>query len=383
MTGRVTCAAMVLSRIRVALDVTPLAGRRTGIGGFVSALASGLAAHPDVDLQGMALTARGRDEISAALPEGVQLGKPVPAALVRRLWRHVPLPPVSWLAGSVDIVHGTNYVVPPGGAAAALVSVHDLSAWRKPDQVHETSRVYPRLVDRALGRGAHVHADSHFVAGEIEAQLRVPKERLHVVHLAASPLPPANPAGWRDVAGDGAPYLLAVGTIEPRKDYPGLVTAFAEVKAELPELRLVIAGGSDRGTEALVRTIEGLGLSDSVIRPGYVTNQQKADLFAGARALVYPSTYEGFGIVPLEAMMAGVPVVATAAGSVPEICGEAAMLVPVRDPSALAKAIQAVTTDEARREALILAGKAQAARFSWDRTVEQMVGVYHQVINSG
>lgn len=368
--------------MRVALDVTPLAGARTGIGLFTAAMVHEFA-DPDhgVDLVGLAMTARGRDEIAAALDDaGATLGRAAPARLLRAAWERIDLPPVEWLTGAVDVVHGTNYVVPPARRAAQLVSVHDLSAWRDPERVTPTSRAYPRLVERALARGAHIHTISGFVADEIAADLGVARDRIHTVHLAADTLPPAVPgAGLREVAADGPGverFVLAVGSVEPRKDYPRLVAAFDAIAGDRPGLALAIAGGPGWGSEALDAAIDASGHRDRIRLLGHVSAEEKSSLLHDAALVVSSATYEGFGIVPLEAMAAGAPVVAVAGGSVPEVCADAAVLVPPSDTDALAAAMAAVLDDGDAAAGLVAAGRRRARRFSWASTARGLVDVY-------
>lgn len=361
--------------VRIAVDVTPLAGSQTGIGRFVKQLVKGLSTYEDLELVGLAMTARGREEIAALIGDDVALSRPAPARLLREVWKRVDWLSAEKLTGPVDVVHGTNYVVPPTTKAAQLVSVHDLSAWHDSDLVHSSSRDYPQLVQRALDRGAHVHAISAHVGAEIRQELGVPEERLHVVHLGLTPGPPATPGAGRAQTG-GRPYLLAVGTIEPRKDFPLLVDVFADLADTYPELDLVIAGGPGWGVEDLQAAIERNKLASRVHRVGFVSDQQKADLLAEAELVVSAARYEGFGFVPLEAMAAGTPVVAVAGGAIPEVCGDAAQIVPVGDPAALTSAIGSVLADAKLSESLIASGHERSKCFTWRETIAGLRQVY-------
>lgn len=363
--------------VRVALDVTPLLDPLTGVGQLVGELAGRLADRPGIELRGFVLSWRGRSRLATLAP-GLTTGRPLPARPARLAWSRLDHPTIRVATGRVDVVHGPNFVVPPGGGAAELVTVHDLTAWHHPDLVHPSSRAYPQLVARAVARGAHVHVVSRFVGDEVRAALGIGDDRVHVVANGMTPLPPGDAARGRALAG-GDGYVLAVGTVEPRKDYPGLVEAMGELSASHPGLSLVIAGGEGWGRDQLDDAVQRTGLGERVRRLGYVAVRDKADLLAGARALVYPSVYEGFGLVPLEAMAAGVPVVATRAGAVPEVVGDAAELCPVGDPAALAEAIDRVLGHDARALALVARGHQRVGQFRWVRTVDELVDLYRRL----
>lgn len=367
--------------MQVAIDVTPLAGPQTGIGIFVDELVHGLARleSEDLELIGLAMTARGRSAIAAALPPGIPLSKPAPARLLREAWSRVAFPPVEALTGGIDLVHGTNYVVPPALHAKTLVTIADLGAWHTPDVVHTSSLSYPGLVRRAIDRGAHVHAMSRYVAAEIESELGLEAERIHTVPIGLRPLVPGDRERGLALVS-GRPYILAIGTIEPRKNFPLLVTALSELRNLHPDLQLVISGGEGWGIEELDAAIECHDLADRVLKLGFVDDASKADLLAGCEIVVSAAQYEGFGLVPLEAMTAGRPVVAVAGGSIPEICGDGAELVAIDDLMELASAIDRVLGDPGVQQDLISRGYKQAATFSWDRTAKDMFALYRHLL---
>jgi glycosyltransferase involved in cell wall biosynthesis len=158
-----------------------------------------------------------------------------------------------------------------------------------------------------------------------------------------------------------------------------LVRAFDAVAADDADLRLVVAGPDGWGVDAFTAALAQAHHRDRVVRLGWVTDEVRADLLAGATAFAFPSVYEGFGLPPLEAMAAGVPVITTRAGALPETVGDAAVLVEPGDLDALAEAIALVTSDDARRAELVEAGRARAALFSWDETAASMVRLYRSL----
>jgi glycosyltransferase involved in cell wall biosynthesis len=391
--------------LRVGLDATSLLGSATGIGRAVSGTLEALAARgdvndvddvDDVELAAYALSWRGRGALPGVLPAGVRaVGRPMAAGVLLRLWGLGSFagPPIEWWTGALDVVHGTNFVVPPARRAGAVVSVWDLTALRYPEMCTPSSLRYPRLIRAALGRGAFVHTASAAVAVEVIDLLGAPPERVRVVapgvpsHRVPVPVPvpapgPVPPLGRGPgpvpvPVPSGPPYVLALGTVEPRKDLPGLVRAFATVAAQHRDVQLHIAGPSGWGEEELGLAIAASPFSDRIVRTGWV--EDPGALLAGAAVLAYPSRYEGFGFPPLEAMAAGVPVVATAAGSVPEVVGDAARLVAVGDPEALGAALNEVLSDPALAARLVAAGRRRVTDFSWERTAEGLISLYRDV----
>jgi glycosyltransferase involved in cell wall biosynthesis len=186
---------------------------------------------------------------------------------------------------------------------------------------------------------------------------------------------PGDAAAGRSLSG-GHPYVLAVGTIEPRKDHPTLVEAFASLRSAHPELRLVIAGPDGWGVEAYDDAVRRTGTSSAIVRLGFVSEQTKADLLAGASVFAYPSRYEGFGLPPLEAAAAGVPVVATDAGAIPEVMADGASIVAVGDAAALAAALDQALTDDDLRRRLVAAGRVRVQRHGWPEAVARLVELY-------
>lgn len=368
--------------LRVALDATSLLGPRTGVAALTSAVADGLAVRSDVAVRAFAVTWQGRGDLAGVLPRGVTVAaRPMAARPLREAWRRFGHPVIEMWTGPVDVVHGPNFVVPPARQAAAVVTVHDLTAWRFPELVDGSTAAYPALVARAVQRGAWIHVPSHFVADEVVTRLGVDPARVVAIPNGAPDLG-ADGEG-RDAArgrrrAGAERYVLAVGTVEPRKDLPGLVRAWDRVAGDDPDLRLVVAGADGWGAEALSDAVAGARHRERVVRTGRVDDAERAALLRGATVVAYPSLYEGFGLVPLEAMAAGVPVVTTRAGAIPEVVGDAAELVDVGDVDGLAAALARALGDEARRAELVMAGHERRSHFTWDRTVDALVALYQQ-----
>ena len=364
--------------MRLALDGTPLLGFRSGVGEVVAGIGPELARRPEVELVVYALTLRGRHDLAARIPPGTRSAtRAYPARLVRQAWLRSEFPIIERWTGPVDVVHATNYVAPPTNAGE-VVSVYDLGFLRYPDFVAADALDYPELLRRAVRRGAWIHTTSDFVRDEVVAAFPVPAERVVRVYPGVPPVHGGDATHGHALA-DSARYVLAVGTIEPRKNYPVLVRAFDALAAEDPDVRLVVAGQRGWGSDEFDAALTAARHRDRVHTPGYVSADDRADLLAGASVLAFPSHYEGFGFPPLEAMAAGIPVVASRAGAVPEVVGDAARLVDPDDADALADALHAVLTDETTRRDLVARGRARHDAFSWVQTVDELLDLYRAV----
>jgi glycosyltransferase involved in cell wall biosynthesis len=357
--------------VRLALDVGPLYGHRTGVGATVAELSAALAVHAEVETYPYVLSFRTRPE-----PGGRRL--PLPAAVAHRLWARADWPRLDrWLSPS-QVVHGTNYVVPPS-RRPRLVSVYDCWFLAHPEQATPTVRRAAAVLRRATAGGAWVHASSAATADQVRELLD--PERVEVVHLGPLAVPPtaARPASatWTRPL-DHRPFVLALGTIERRKNVPALVEAFGRAAPQLDGAALVLAGAPGDDAPAVGRALAALppAVRDDVFTPGPVDSATKSWLLHHAAAVAYPSLDEGFGFPILEAQAAGRPVVATRAGSIPEVAGDGAELVPLGDQDALAGALVRVLDDDDRSRELVAAGTANLARFSWTATANELVRIY-------
>jgi glycosyltransferase involved in cell wall biosynthesis len=363
--------------LRVGVDATPLLGRRTGIGLYVQHLLQALsershAGRDDLELSAAGFSVRRRHGLRSMPAEVRVIHRPVPARLLHRAWRHGDWPPAEWVLGRQDVVHGTNYVLPPARRAAGVVSVHDLSFLHYPNLVAAASLDYRELVPHALSRAAVVLVLSQAMAAEVTEAYRVPADRLRVVPLgvdaewlSASSLPP--------VRGFPSEYLIALGTLEPRKGLDVLLRAYRELTAEQPATPpLVLVGSAGWGPELDVSGVA----RERVLLPGYCDARTVRGLVANAAALVYPSRYEGFGLPPLEALAAGTPVIASDLPAIREVVGGHARLIPAGDAAALAAAIRDVL-DRPPAAEWLAAGRGHAAEFSWTRCAELTAASYH------
>ncbi|HSP38784.1 MAG TPA: glycosyltransferase family 1 protein [Frankiaceae bacterium] len=382
---------------RVLWDATSLLGSRTGVGRYTGHVltelarmagaaesAAGPEPQSELDLVATAYTWRGREDLPAALPLGVAaVGRRAPARLLHELWARVEIPRAAWLAGQFDVLHAPNFVLPPIGRAAGLVTVHDLGYLRVRETVSTASARYRELVPRSIRRAHLVLTPSRAIADEVIDEYGLPADRVIPTPLGVDPawfsIEPGRPVELPDR------YLLFVGTVEPRKDLPGLLAAYRlllDAEANGPEVPpLVLVGPSGWGP-----ALDLAGVPPERVRSlGYLEEQHLRPVLAAATALCFPSLYEGFGLPPLEALAAGTPVVASDIAAVREVVGDLAgaaptgsvRLVPPRDPVALSGALTEVLSAPRPDPA---AGRAHAAGFSWRATAERTLVAYRRAL---
>jgi glycosyltransferase involved in cell wall biosynthesis len=365
--------------VPVAVDVTPLVGARTGIG---VALAETLAAFGALDpaprLVPYALSWRARRDGSA--PAGARI-VPVPAGALLRAWARADVPRIDRWLRPAEVVHGTNYLAPPS-RHPTLVTVNDCSFVRFPELCTPEVRAFAPALRRAVRRGVTVHTTSKFVAAEVDEYFgpglrdagRVVVVPFGVPRFASEPRLRADV----EHALHGIPYVLSIGTLEPRKNLPRLVAAFARVAPVHDDLRLVIAGQDAPARPAVDAAIAALppAVQTRVVLTGTVDDATRHALLLGAAVVAYPSLYEGFGFPALEAMASNVPVVTSRTGALPEVAGDAAILVDPTDVDAIAAAITSVLSDRELRADLVARGAERVRRYSWAKTAEGLAALY-------
>jgi len=303
-----------------------------------------------------------------------------------RLWTHLRL---SWemRAAPPDVLFVPSHVLPIIHPRASVVTVHDLGYLRFPEAHTRAARWYLDLSTRWNARCARrVVVDSQATADDLVAAYGTPRGKIRLAYPAGAEgmAPEADPvrlAAVRERYGTGERYFLYVGTLQPRKNYPVLLQAFAALRkrASLPHT-LAIVGGRGWLTEEIDATIARLGLEDQVQLLGFAPDADLPALYTGASLLAFPSLYEGFGLPALEAMACGTPVVGSTAPSLPEVCGDAALLVDPTDATGLADALERVLTDRELAHTLVARGRRRAAQFRWEDAAANLLSVYRQVV---
>ena len=284
----------------------------------------------------------------------------------------------------LDLLHSPDFIPPRFGAGRTVITVHDLNFVHFPQFLTADSlRYYAGQIEWAIDRADHILADSHQTRRDLLQHLNAPPDKVTTVHLAADeqfrPLPDL-PVLQHYRLSPG--YILFVGTLEPRKNIPTLLAAYRILlDRNAIDVPLVLVGRRGWLAEGIFETLDALQLDRQVrILDDVIGLESLVQLYNGAGLLVIPSFYEGFGLPVLEAMACHTPVLAADRGSLPEIVGEAGLLINPEDPDELAVAIERILRDDLLRADLIEKGRVQAAKFTWAETARQTLGVYRQVL---
>jgi glycosyltransferase involved in cell wall biosynthesis len=290
----------------------------------------------------------------------------------------------------LDLLHSPDFILPLRRNYAGVVTVHDLAFLRFPQWVTPEAARYYGQVRQAMNSAERVIAVSECTKEDLLELLDVPEEKVRVIYEAAGrPFRPLNltPSERRVFKGrhlGPGQFAFFISTIEPRKNLPTLLQAFRKMLdryADLePHPRLIIAGAQGWLHEEVFGLMRKLDLGQQVSFIGPVSQQDLVWLYNAARFLVFPSFYEGFGLPPLEAMACGTPVIASNAGSLPEVVGDAGILIDPRDVGGWAEAMAHLWSDGEEREHLRTQGLQQAARFSWERAAQETLEVYQEAV---
>lgn len=373
--------------MQIGIDFTAALEQGGGIGRYVRELVYALARLDDET--GYLLFAAGQTDATVPAPPGENFTW-APSRLTprdyARLWHRLRLPmPVEWWTGRLDLFHATDFTLPPvQRGTRTLLTVHDLSFVRAPETAVPSLKAYlDRVVPRSVARADHILSDSEATRQDLIELYNTPPSKISVLYSGVDPtFAPASPAEMAAVRvryniGD-APFILSIGTVQPRKNYERLIEAFHRL--QIPGLKLVIAGGKGWLDSGVYARVTDLSLQDRVHFLGFAADEALPALYSAASVFAFPSLYEGFGLPVIEAMACGTPVVCSNTSSVPEVAGDAALLIDPFDIDGLSVALRRVLEDTALRRDLTDRGRVQAARFTWDTAASELLTQYRRLL---
>lgn len=367
--------------VRILVDYRPALRNRTGVGEYVHELIRAYAhqsATTGDELQIFTSSWKDRPARGLDAELGVRvIDHRVPVRVLNYLWHHVGWPPAEIFGGPLDVVHSPHPLLIPARAAAQVVTIHDLFFLSHPEGTRaEIRRDYPALAAAHARAADAVITSTHHGAALIEEELGADRRHIHVC--------PPGPPAWRSLGhAPNVPtrgYVLFVGTLEPRKNVGFLLDGFSRVLEHRPDVQLVLAGRTTPSGSQWLDRLARAPLAGHALHRGYVPAQEREALFAGARVLVLPSLDEGFGLPVLEAMSAGVPVIASNRGSLPEVVGTDAMMIDPADVDSLVAALRRVLDDEQFATDLAQRGLLRARAFSWSAAATTLRRAYLDAI---
>ena len=368
--------------MRIGIDYTAAVRQGGGIGRYTRNLIRALAERDREHRYTLFVAGRGEDGLGAWPANFRRRSVPLSDRWTTILWQRLRLPiPIQLITGSLDLFHSPDFVLPPVGRTPTILTVHDLSFLRVPEHFVPGFCAYlTGAVSRAVARADHILADSQSTRRDLVELLAVEPNRVTVLYPGVEPR-------FRPI--DEAPllervrteyhlperFVLGLGTLQPRKNFDGLIRAFVRLP-EADDLHLVIVGGKGWMYEDTLALPASLGCEGRVHFPGFVDDADLPMLYNLASVLAFPSWYEGFGLPVLEAMACGTPVVAADNSSLPEVVGDAGLLIDAADTEALTEALMRLLNDDALRTDLIPAGQVQVQRFTWAAAAEQLLQLY-------
>jgi glycosyltransferase involved in cell wall biosynthesis len=373
--------------MRIGIDYTAAVRQGAGIGRYTRGLIGALPALDGKNDYRLFVAGRGAERRVPCASNFATRWLPLTDRETSILWQRLRLPvPIELFLGRLDLFHSPDFVLPPVLGARTVLTVHDLSFMRVPECAHPVLREYLlRVVPRSVRRADLILADSENTRRDVVELLGVPEARVSVVYPGVEarfrPVHDADALlAVRRRYGLARPFILGLGTLEPRKNFCGLIDAYARLLARRRlEHELVIVGGKGWLYEPIFARVCELGLEERVRFAGRAADEDLPAIYSLASCLAYPSFYEGFGLPVLEAMACGTPVVTARVSSLPEVGGEAVLYVDPHDVESLVQALERALHDEPLQAHLRAAGREQARRFTWPGAAAALLEAYRAV----
>ena len=302
------------------------------------------------------------------------------------VWSLLDRPPIErWLNSPVDVVHAVSLGYPIATRKPYVVTVHDIGPLTHPEFFSNTSPwIMKQSLKQAMAKADAIICVSTSTANELESYTNQNlADRIHVVHEGVSPsffgkVTSECLTSLNNLPAPGVPFILSTGKISPRKNVVRIIQALSKISDTIPH-HLVFVGASGWGMAEILKEINNPALAHRIHQVGYVSDEQLRTLYAHASLYVHPSLYEGFGLTVLEAMAAGCPVVTSNVYSLPEVAGDAALLIDPYNVDEIAEAIESVCLDASLKTDLVRRGLARAKTFTWDRCAGKVAAIYESV----
>jgi glycosyltransferase involved in cell wall biosynthesis len=374
----------------IGLDYTPAYEQGGGIGRYVRELVTALATEDQTTRYQLFVAGATSPQLPASFGQNFTW-KPTRLSpkWLARIWHRARIPlPVESFTGRLSLFHATDFVLPPTlPSVPTLLTVHDLSFVRVPEAASPRLKTYlDRVVPYSAKRASHILADSQATKDDLIELYHVPAEKVTVllsgVHERFQRIHDTNrllTTRRRYNIGE-APYIFSVGTVQPRKNYGRLIQAAAQLRQAGYDINLVIAGGRGWLEDPIYETIRTTNMQDHVRFIGFADEADLPTLYSGAFCCAIPSLYEGFGLPVLEAMACGAPVITSNVSSLPEVAGDAAVMIDPYDLDGLIHALKQLLDDKALHTSLVSKGYERAKLFTWEKSARQLRSIYGKLL---
>lgn len=369
----------------VGIELQPCCGERSGVGTYEYEIVKRFQSNNEIQYVGNLFDFLGRRSSCEEFKTWglvLQENRVLPYRGYRLLNLFFPLP-YGWIFKPTDVTLFFNYIVPRNIKGRVVTTIYDMTYMRFPETMHKRNLIRLKNgIERSVNRSDIILTISEFSKWEIMHFLNVPEEKIKVLYCATPDKEiPINFAAVAEKYKINKPYILYVGTIEPRKNLVNLIRSFDQLKSQygLPH-QLVLAGGNGWQNEEIFRTAKEIQHSKDIVFTGFVSDAEKSTLYQNASVFAFPSLYEGFGIPPLEAMSWGVPVLTSNAASLPEVVGDAAVIIDPYDIEGISDGLYRLLTDNDLREDLINKGYKQIEKFTWEESANKLQTICEEIL---
>lgn len=368
--------------IRVSFDMTPVLGRRTGIGNVVSHLYESISQTTDTELLSYTLSYNARS-LQDELPSN-NIFINYPASIMTYLWKYTSICPLDKRMGDFDLWHATNYLAPPTNKPL-LITIHDVTMLKYPELVPTKVRAIAPIIKKRLDSGTHIHVPAQAIKLDVLEHFGdhiSDPSKVHVVPFSVPELISKPPTSATKKLVKGDPYILCIGTLEPRKNHARLIKAFGIVHKSNPNIRMLLVGadGPARAQVDSAMAILNPKARSRIVLTGPVNQADRTYLLKHSYLVAYPSLYEGFGLPLLEAMTMNSPIITSKEGSLEEVGGDSVHFVDAHSYDDIARGIIDILESDTLRTELVEAGKQRVKQFSWNTTAQALANVYNDIV---
>lgn len=382
--------------MKVCLELQPYLKTKSGIGVYAYEITKHLRQFEQLDAYVQVFNLMNKEDMDIEL-NGLEFKKDISTtmsyAIYRRIWHYIPIKYNTLFKEQGDIYHFFDYIVPPRIKGKVITTIHDMTYELYPETMQKTTRDrIKKDIYYSIERADEIITISESTKKDMKDILNIPEDKIEIVppgvdfHKFHREYEEPQIKQVRQKYNLPDEYILYMGTLEPRKNIETIIEAFAMLKREsdyvVDKVKLVIAGKKGWLYETIFNKVNELGLEKQVVFTDYVSEVDKPIIYQLAKIFIFPSIYEGFGIPVIEAMAASVPVITSNVSSLPEVAGDAAILIHPTDIVKMAEGMHTVLTNEMLSQEMVEKGWIQAQKFNWSSSAKQLYDIYQKLLAS-